>query len=133
MMRTMSSGGRTGVGRLVRERRVALGISQVVLSERTGIAQRTISRIENTNDPDYLPEPRLMVPLARELGLDMTDVLREAGYLPGEELPVDDQTQIFTSTMQGIDRMELPERVKRMMREAVEYARELSEQNDRRN
>lgn len=121
------------MGRLVRERREALGISQVVLSERTGIAQRTISRIENTHDPDYLPEPRLMVPLARELGLDMTDVLREAGYLPGEELPVDDQTQIFTSTMQGIDRMELPERVKRMMREAVEYARELSERNDRRN
>lgn len=125
---------RSGVGRLIRERRNVLGISQPQLADQTGIPQRTISRIENTTEEGYLPESRLLVPLATALGLRMADLVRAAGYpVEGAEndAPEPDEVQVFTSMMHDVDRLQLPERVKRIMRETIQYARELSEREER--
>lgn len=120
-----------GVGALVRRRRQELGLSQLDLVQLTGIDQRTISRIENNRREGYLPEPHLVTALAEALHLPVAAFVEAAGYPVTEREPEPSEAEIYTMAMRDIDRLELPERVKRIMREAVEYARELREQESR--
>lgn len=121
----------SALGRMIRRRRKELGLTQEELEARSGVPQRTISDIERATNPHYLPEdPETLRRLGAALGLSMEEMLRAAGYLPAEdEEPT--EAQVYTKAMEDIDRLELPERVKRMMREAVEYARELAEHERR--
>lgn len=125
-----------GVGYLIRQRRELLEVSQLELAERTGIPQRTISRIENTTEDGYLPQSRLLIPLARELGLRMADLVAAAGY-PVEtaaEMEADDAERgirVFTMAMDETDSLDFPEEEKIVIRSTIRLAlRELQKRRD---
>lgn len=66
----------------VRERREALGLSIVEMSERSDIPQNYISQIESGR----ILFPRRYLPnFARALGVTELDLLRVGGYAPAEE------------------------------------------------
>lgn len=74
--------GRRMVGRLVRARREALGLSQERLADLTGISQTYISRIER-GDVAF-PNDETLAKLGDALGLTRADFYREAGGEPTE-------------------------------------------------
>jgi transcriptional regulator with XRE-family HTH domain len=62
----------------VRTRRVELNISQSTLAERLRVSQQTVSRWESGGAS---PGPRRIAELAEALNLDLSALLRSAGYL----------------------------------------------------
>jgi transcriptional regulator with XRE-family HTH domain len=67
-------------GSLIRERRIALGIGLVDMSERLGISAPYLSRIER--DLDSPPRDQLIERAAAILGLQMDDLFVQAQRLP---------------------------------------------------
>lgn len=70
----------TTVGAAVRALRNARGWSQPELERRSGVPQRTISRIENATKEGYVPMPHTLRSLAAALGVTVADLLSAAGY-----------------------------------------------------
>jgi transcriptional regulator with XRE-family HTH domain len=70
----------------LRTRRVELGVSQSDLAARLGVSQQTISRWESGAAP---PGPRRIAELAEALSLDVSALLRAAGYLLVSDLTDD--------------------------------------------
>ena len=61
----------SSIGRLLRERRLALGLSQERLAEAAGVSARSINRWEQGT---VVPQPAARRRLAEELGLDPADL-----------------------------------------------------------
>lgn len=109
-----------GFGRLVRERRESLGMSQGDLAERTGFGQRRISQIENSRDPYYYPASYEMVSsLARALGLPLTALAEAAGRVDPD--PAEPQTieEHVAALEREINRLPVADRSKAFLRHAV--------------
>lgn len=70
-----------GLGRLVKQRREALGMSQEDLAKAAGVDRSYISQIEN--DKIDSPSKAVLFALARELELPLREVI-EAAFLPPE-------------------------------------------------
>jgi GAF domain-containing protein len=78
------------LGRFVRARRVALGLNQTALAQRVGWGQERISLVENGRYG--LPSIPQLARLAMACECTLLDVLRAAGFDPGEELPSNGDT-----------------------------------------
>ena len=72
------------VGRLIAERRLERGWSQVELAERIGSSQRQISRLENSA-PGTLPRRGTMEQIGAALGITLAEWYQAAGILPPPE------------------------------------------------
>jgi transcriptional regulator with XRE-family HTH domain len=70
----------------LRARRAELGMSQAGLADQLGVAQQTISRWEGGGSS---PGPRQIVALAEVLSLNLSALLRSAGYLVASDVIVD--------------------------------------------
>ena len=70
----------------LRTRREELQISQAELANRLQVSQQTISRWENGSTS---PGPRRIAELADALGLNLSDLLRSAGYLLASDFATD--------------------------------------------
>lgn len=73
------------LGRLIRERREALGLSKRQLAEQTDMNNATIVRIEQGTIA--VPHPDKLSRLADVLGLSLADVYSLADYAVPSELP----------------------------------------------
>lgn len=73
------------IGELVRERRLALGLSQVELARRSGISQTYLSNMERGRV--QLPDVEVRRRLAEALRMSHVDLLVAAGELEPHELP----------------------------------------------
>lgn len=97
------------VGAAIRALRKAHGWSQPELAERSGVPQRTISRIENATKEGYLPVPHTLNALASALGVAVGDLLAAAGYHVGESEPIDLTDPLVSISLAYGDRLP-PER-----------------------
>lgn len=68
------------VGEVIRALRKARGWSQSELERQSGVAQRTISRIEAATKEGYVPAPHSLNALSAALGVSVGDLLSAAGY-----------------------------------------------------
>lgn len=78
------------LGEIVRNRRLALGITQEELAYAVGREQSWVSHIERDKYKS-LPEPELFAALARALRMSQADILRRMGYLSDEAEPAEAQ------------------------------------------
>ena len=69
-------------GDFVRLRREELNLDQIALARELGVQQQTVSKWEQAKT---VPKPRRIRQLAKVLGVDISDLMRYAGYLPDEE------------------------------------------------
>jgi transcriptional regulator with XRE-family HTH domain len=69
------------LGAALRARRLVLGLTQNELSERTGVAQMTISTIETGGST---PRADILLKLCQGLGTSPNQVFQAAGLLPRE-------------------------------------------------
>ena len=73
------------LGRYVRGKRAAAGLTLRQLEARSGIDHAWISRLERG---EYIkPDPRYLARLADALDVEVTDLYPEAGYQTGSDLP----------------------------------------------
>jgi transcriptional regulator with XRE-family HTH domain len=70
---------------LLRTHRQAAGLSMRQLARATGLSVSVISKLEAGSLPNPLPET--LKPIARVLGLHMSDLFLVADWLPAGELP----------------------------------------------
>lgn len=75
------------IGALLRERRLALGLSQVELARRVGISQTYLSNMERGRI--QLPDVEVRRRLAEALRMSHVELLVAAGELDAHELPGD--------------------------------------------
>jgi transcriptional regulator with XRE-family HTH domain/tetratricopeptide (TPR) repeat protein len=77
----------SAIGTRLRNRRVALGLSQEALAEAAGVSTRSINRWEQGR---ALPQPDVRRRLAEILSIEVAEIVGEAGYahaVPAAELP----------------------------------------------
>lgn len=109
-----------GFGRLVRERRESLGMSQGDLAERTGFGQRRISQLENSRDLYYYPASYEMVTsLARALGLPLTAFAEAAGRVDPDPREPETIEEHVAALERDINRLPVSDRSKSFLRHAV--------------
>lgn len=73
------------LGKLIRERRLAAGLSTHQLGERIGARNSTIIRLEQ--GAFAAPSPDKLARIAEVLGISLADIYSHAGYAVPEDLP----------------------------------------------
>jgi transcriptional regulator with XRE-family HTH domain len=73
------------LGKLLRERREALGLSTRVLAQKVKVDQATVVRFEA--GAIHAPHPDKLARIAHELGLSAVDVFARAEYAVPKDLP----------------------------------------------
>lgn len=112
-------------GQWVRTRREERGITQREVGERMGLDSTYVSRIER-GAVNTWPTPDEARRWARALETTIEDLMRSVGYLPEEE---QSEAEVFASMVTTVSRAEsLPPRLKRIMLETIEMAREQASQ-----
>ena len=71
------------VGEVIKERRLAKGMSKRALAEKAGISHSEVHRIENGERQN--PSVPMLIALADALGIPQDDILMLAGYKTGGE------------------------------------------------
>lgn len=71
-------------GDFVKLRREELSLDQTGLARQLGVNQQTVSKWEQAK---AVPRPQRIRQLAEVLRVDLSDLMRYAGYLPGAETP----------------------------------------------
>lgn len=106
----MSAEAKASLGRAIRRARELTRMSQEELGARVGKTQKDISRLENGQA--NWPEPELFRGIARELGVDESDLLRESGYLPelSEPEPELPAARVFTMAAEALEQLPPEER-----------------------
>ena len=66
----------------VKLRREELNLDQIALARQLGVQQQTVSKWEQAKT---VPKPARIRQLAKVLRVDVSDLMRYAGYLPDEE------------------------------------------------
>lgn len=75
------------VGKVIKERRLAKGMSKRALAEKAGISHSEVHRIENGERQN--PSVPMLIALADALGIPQDDILMLAGYkTDGESTPL---------------------------------------------
>lgn len=69
-------------GDFVKLRREELNLDQIALARRLGVQQQTVSKWEQAKT---VPRPARIRQLAKVLRVDVSDLMRYAGYLPDDE------------------------------------------------
>ena len=70
------------LGEVIRERRIALGMSQRELARKMEISHSTLSRLENT--PGIYADTKTLVRLSQTLGLDVTEMMAKYHDIPDQ-------------------------------------------------
>jgi len=84
------------IGKAIKNLRESAGLSQYRVSIITGISQQHISRIENgINSPGI----EVLFSIAMALSVTVDDIMREAGFVPGE-MTGTDAGQIYQTYIQ---------------------------------
>lgn len=73
-----------GLGPLLRNRRLDLGMSLEAVSERANVDLAGLSRAENSKK---IPQPETLAAIGRALDLPLADLYEAAGYPLPQELP----------------------------------------------
>lgn len=60
------------VGKIIKDNRIKLGLTQSELGERLGVSHKTISRWENAN---YMPDISMLIPICNELNITLEELL----------------------------------------------------------
>lgn len=115
------------MGKLLRQRRLELGLSQEYVAHEVGLSQNQISRVER-GIIEHLPDPGVLAPWARVLHMDILELLTAAGY-PVEDRYDPDSSPVSIETLHGlVDRMDdLPPRARRAIHDVIDLAAELNE------
>jgi transcriptional regulator with XRE-family HTH domain len=110
VQRTETDQGMDRLGRVIAERRQALGLRGDEFAYRIGRAPSWLSRLEHGGQRS-LPEPEVLRAIADELGISPADLLEAAGYLdPGDRqtalvnpFPRDDIRHKVVEAMKAVD------------------------------
>lgn len=73
------------LGRLVREKREAAGISQAELARQLGMTESYVSRLERGEF--RRPQPQVLMAIAERFGIDINDLYAVTGCLLSTKLP----------------------------------------------
>lgn len=109
-------------GQRVRHFRQNRGLSMRELAERVAVTYGYVRAIETGHK--RVPPIEVVERIARALDVSMTDLIEPTlGPVP--------ETRVFTAMIDSVEGSELPEHVKRIIRQAVEYAESVYEAEQR--
>lgn len=109
----------TNFGAWLKEKRMALGISQSKLADQTGISKGYIGHLEQFTKP---PSPEKCRALARALMVSETEIMTEAGYYPrGSDVHLDQDELEFIRQFRHVSG-EMRNLIKDIVRRAYDEA-----------
>lgn len=108
-------------GDWLRTRRLAAGMTQRELGLKTGIDPSYLSKIERSYY-ESLPEPDRLAEICRALGTTPEDALTSIGYIGRTEESTAEQT--FATMLQEVESLAIPDRLRRSLKESIQYVRD---------